>query len=104
MPTRRAKRRRAFAHGTRRRARAAVFESSVGSAVRARARTQSRRQARRRPVAPRAQEEAMIRILLLLGLFAPLLAAAQSQEPLFNLVHLQGQAEREVPNDLLTAI
>ena len=46
----------------------------------------------------------MIRALLVLALAAPLLAAGQAQEPLFNLVQLQGQAEREVPNDLLTAV
>ncbi|MBC7802533.1 MAG: SIMPL domain-containing protein [Candidatus Parcubacteria bacterium] len=37
-------------------------------------------------------------------LFVPLLAAAQAPETLFNLVTLNAQAEREVPNDLLTAM
>jgi predicted secreted protein len=37
-------------------------------------------------------------------LLAPLLAAAQPAETLFNLVTLSAQAEREVPNDLLTAV
>ena len=42
---------------------------------------------------------------ILLGLlFAPLLAAAQAPETLFNLVTLSAQAEREVPNDLLVAV
>ena len=46
----------------------------------------------------------MHRILVTL-LFAPLLAAAQAPEPpLFNLVTLSAQAEREVANDLLTAV
>jgi len=35
---------------------------------------------------------------------APLAAAAQAPETLFNLVSLQAQAEREVPNDLLNAV
>ena len=37
-------------------------------------------------------------------LVLPLVAAAQVPEPLFNLVTLSAQAEREVPNDLLTAV
>ena len=41
--------------------------------------------------------------LLLVLLCAPLLAAAQTPETLFNLVTLSAQAEREVPNDLLSA-
>lgn len=41
--------------------------------------------------------------LLLAPLFAPLPAHAQAQEPLFNVVSLSAQAEREVANDLLTA-
>jgi len=41
---------------------------------------------------------------LLLALFlAPLAAAAQAPETLFNLVSLNAQAEREIANDLLTA-
>jgi predicted secreted protein len=36
-------------------------------------------------------------------LFAPLAAAAQTPETLFNLVSLNAQAEREIPNDLLAA-
>jgi len=44
--------------------------------------------------------------LLVLALLAPLAAppAAQADEPPFNLVTLSAQAEREVPNDLLTAV
>jgi predicted secreted protein len=46
-----------------------------------------------------------MRALVLLGfLFGPLLAAAQGPETLFNLVTLNAQAEREVPNDLLSAV
>lgn len=37
-------------------------------------------------------------------LFAPLAVAAQSPEPLFNLVSLNAQAEREISNDLLAAV
>jgi predicted secreted protein len=44
-----------------------------------------------------------MRKLLLVLLCAPLLAAAQAPETLFNLVMLTAQAEREIPNDLLTA-
>ena len=44
-----------------------------------------------------------MRKLLLVLLCAPLLAAAQAPETLFNLVALNAQADREVPNDLLTA-
>lgn len=36
-------------------------------------------------------------------LLLPLLAAAQPQEALFNLVTLNAQAERDVPNDLIIA-
>ena len=51
-------------------------------------------------------------LLLLALLLAPLPAAAQAPEtqfnplfnPLFNLVTLNAQAEKEVPNDLLTAV
>lgn len=39
-------------------------------------------------------------LLLLLAVFA---AAAQAEEPLFNVIGLNAQAEREVANDLLTA-
>ncbi len=49
----------------------------------------------------------MIRPALLFTLAAalPLAAPAQeAKEPLFNLVSLAAQAEREVPNDLLTAV
>ena len=61
-------------------------------------------QARRRAVAARAQEKGLtMRTLLLALLFVPLAAAAQAPETLFNLVSLNAQAEREVPNDLLTA-
>ena len=49
-----------------------------------------------------------LRLLLLAFLLAPLAAAAQAPEtlfnPLFNLVTLNAQAEKEVPNDLLTAV
>jgi len=44
-----------------------------------------------------------MRNLLLALLLAPLAATAQAPETLFNLVTLSAQAEREVPNDLLTA-
>jgi predicted secreted protein len=37
-------------------------------------------------------------------LFAPLAAAAQAPETSFNLVSLNAQAEREIPNDLLAAV
>jgi predicted secreted protein len=42
--------------------------------------------------------------LLIALLFVPLAAAAQAPETLFNLVTLNAQAEREVPNDLLSAV
>jgi predicted secreted protein len=43
--------------------------------------------------------------LLLAPLLAPLPLAAQAPaETLFNLVNLNAQAEREIPNDLLTAV
>jgi predicted secreted protein len=43
-------------------------------------------------------------VLCLAPLFMPLpLAAQPPAETLFNLVHLNAQAEREIPNDLLTA-
>ena len=42
-----------------------------------------------------------MRRLLLVLLCAPLLAVAQAPETLFNLVALNAQAEREVPNDPL---
>jgi len=45
-----------------------------------------------------------MRRLLLTMLFVPLAAAAQAPETLFNLVTLNAQAEREVPNDLLSAV
>jgi predicted secreted protein len=45
----------------------------------------------------------MRRVLVAL-LFAPLAALAQAPETLFNLVSLDAQAEREVPNDLLGAV
>ena len=45
-----------------------------------------------------------MRRLLAAVLVLPLVAAAQAPEPLFNLVTLSAQAEREVPNDLLTAV
>jgi predicted secreted protein len=42
---------------------------------------------------------------LLLGLLLPLAALAHDEQPpLFNLVSLSAQAEREVPNDLLLAV
>jgi len=44
-----------------------------------------------------------MRIFLSALLFASLSAAAQTPEPLFNLISLNAQAEREVANDLLTA-
>ena len=44
-----------------------------------------------------------MRSLFIAMLFAPLAAAAQPSETLFNLVSLSAQAEREVANDLLTA-
>ncbi len=44
-----------------------------------------------------------MRRFLVTMLFVPLAAAAQAPEPLFNLVTLNAQAEREVPNDLLSA-
>ena len=45
-----------------------------------------------------------MRRLLVALLFVPLAGAAQAPEPLFNLVTLNAQAEREVPNDLLSAM
>jgi predicted secreted protein len=45
----------------------------------------------------------MYRLLFAL-LLAPLGVQAQAPEPLFNLVTFNAQAEREIPNDLLTAI
>ncbi len=45
-----------------------------------------------------------MRLLLLALLLAPLAAGAQAPEGLFNLVTLSAQAEREVPNDLLSAV
>jgi predicted secreted protein len=45
-----------------------------------------------------------MRAFLLALLLAPLAAAAQAPETLFNLVGLNAQAEREIPNDLLTAM
>jgi predicted secreted protein len=44
----------------------------------------------------------MLRVLIAL-LFVPLAAAAQAPETLFNLVSLNAEADREIPNDLLTA-
>ena len=44
-----------------------------------------------------------MRPFILALLLAPLAAAAQAPETLFNLVGLNAQAEREIPNDLLTA-
>lgn len=44
-----------------------------------------------------------LRSALLALLFVPAFAGAQAQETLFNLVSLNAQAEREVPNDLLSA-
>ena len=44
------------------------------------------------------------RLLFLALLAAPVLAPAQPPEALFNLVSLSAQAEREVPNDLLSAV
>lgn len=45
-----------------------------------------------------------MRALLLCLLLAPAAVAAQAPETLFNLVTLNAQAEREVPNDLLSAV
>ena len=45
-----------------------------------------------------------LRSMLIALLLAPLAAAAQAPETLFNLVTLNAQAEREVPNDLLSAV
>jgi predicted secreted protein len=45
-----------------------------------------------------------MRILLMALAFLPLAASAQSPETLFNLVSLSAQADREIPNDLLTAV
>ena len=46
-----------------------------------------------------------MRAILAFLLFLPALASAQQlPEPLFNLVTLNAQAERDVPNDLLTAV
>jgi predicted secreted protein len=44
-----------------------------------------------------------MRNILLALLFVPLAAAAQAPETLFNLVSLSAEADREIPNDLLTA-
>jgi len=44
-----------------------------------------------------------MRNILLALLFVPLAAAAQAPETLFNLVSLNAEADREIPNDLLTA-
>ena len=44
-----------------------------------------------------------MRSLLFALLVAPLAVTAQAPETLFNLVSLSAQAEREIPNDLLTA-
>ena len=44
-----------------------------------------------------------MRNILLALLFVPLAAAAQTPETLFNLVSLNAEADREIPNDLLTA-
>lgn len=44
-----------------------------------------------------------MRTLIVALLLAPFAAAAQVPETLFNLVGLNAQAEREIPNDLLTA-
>jgi predicted secreted protein len=46
----------------------------------------------------------MMRALLLCLLLAPAAVAAQAPETLFNLVTLNAHAEREVPNDLLSAV
>lgn len=46
----------------------------------------------------------MRRILAFLLVLPVLAAAQQPSEPLFNLVTLSAQAERDVPNDLLTAV
>jgi predicted secreted protein len=45
-----------------------------------------------------------LRSLLAALLLAPLTATAQAPDTLFNLVTLNAQAEREVPNDLLSAM
>lgn len=45
-----------------------------------------------------------MRSVVLALLFAPLAAAAQAPESLFDLVSLNAQAEREIPNDLLAAV
>ena len=44
-----------------------------------------------------------MRNILLALLFVPLAAAAQAPEALFNLISLNAEADREIPNDLLTA-
>lgn len=44
-----------------------------------------------------------MRAILWVLMLAPLAAAAQAPETLFNLVSLNAQAERDIPNDLLTA-
>jgi predicted secreted protein len=44
-----------------------------------------------------------MRNILLALLFVPLAAAAQAPETLFNLVSLNAEADRDMPNDLLTA-
>lgn len=45
-----------------------------------------------------------MRRALLIALLLPLAALADDERPLFNLVSLSAQAEREVPNDLLAAV
>jgi predicted secreted protein len=45
-----------------------------------------------------------MRRALLVALLLPLAALADDERPLFNLVSLSAQAEREVPNDLLAAV
>lgn len=44
-----------------------------------------------------------MRTILWVLMLAPLAATAQAPETLFNLVTLNAQAERDIPNDLLTA-
>jgi len=46
----------------------------------------------------------ILRTALITLLLVPLAVAAQAPETLFNLVTLNAQAEREVPNDLLSAV
>ena len=45
-----------------------------------------------------------MRTLLALLSFIPITVSAQAPESLFNLVTLSAQAEREVPNDLMTTV